>query len=87
MSKPKIHKRVVTVTVFSEDEMGADVDLIEIAHQINEGDWIGQISVGDDQVVEGKREIRKELLAIGNDGEFFMFITNPSEAVQMAATN
>lgn len=73
MSKPKIHKRVVTVTVFSEEELGSDVDLIEIAHQINEGDWIGQISVGDDEVVEGKREIIKELLAFGNDGKFFNF--------------
>lgn len=70
----KVQKSVFTVTVLHTegDAPTGHTSAEEIASRINE-DWIGSVShtTTVDVPVD---EVRDELLAMGNDGEFFDYL-------------
>jgi hypothetical protein len=72
-----IHKIVVAVTVLVEADTldkaareVEDVSLAELASEITDGGWIGQYQIVSSETVAPKN-VKYELLNIGNDGEFF----------------
>ena len=74
--KRRIYKHTIQVTVLSNysnpaSVFGKDWGLADVAHEIDEGDAIGSTEVTKTEKIEGAVAIRKELLAIGNDGSFF----------------
>ena len=72
-----VFKTTYTITVFGEfDSLEAaeavfnNVDEDVVMREIREGDWLGEAGVGD--IVEvPPDQLKAELEAIGNDGEFF----------------
>jgi hypothetical protein len=75
MTKRKFHKRVIKVTVLSEDELNPNLDLDNIHTFIVHGDGSGQVEWGPDRKING-REAVKELKRQGSDPEFFMLDDN-----------
>lgn len=70
--KAKYVKTVLTVTVLSPHDGPCveNMDLDRVASAIDTGDLIGQVEVTSVVGVPVK-DIKKELIAIGNDGLFF----------------
>lgn len=69
-SDRKFYKTVVTVTVLSEEPLCRGTDLKDIAHQIIEGDWSGEVDVGNSKEVTAS-EVAKLLEEQGSDPGFF----------------
>jgi len=63
----KVHKTVVTITVLHTEPLG---DLVDVLGEMEYGNAIG----GETERVHvdlPAESVREELLALGNDGEFF----------------
>ena len=70
MTDRKFHKRVITVTVLSEDVLPEGMGLDTVAEEISNGDYSGEVSWGPDQEINGKRMARL-LEGQGSDPAFF----------------
>jgi hypothetical protein len=77
-AEPVIHKTTITVTIFSRDRLelasSGDSELWEQVegwiHDSVEGDKIGDWGITAQETVQGD-QLKAELVAIGNDGDFF----------------
>lgn len=69
-SNRKFYKTVVTVTILSEDPVNQNIDLGGINHQITDGDWSGEVAMGESQKVTAS-EVAKLLEEQGSDPSFF----------------
>jgi len=64
-------KTLITVTVLhTEDFDPATSTLAEIAYEMGEGHAVGAFAIASSEIV-APDAIKGELLAVGNDGEFF----------------
>jgi len=70
MTKRKFYKTTIQVTVLSEDFPYAFDGLIQLAHDIDYGDFVGDADVSDSIELSG-RAAADELFAIGSQPEFF----------------
>jgi len=52
------------------DEAVCDSSLVELACEMDNGDLVGQLRLKSNDIVP-PAQIREELVAVGNDGEFF----------------
>lgn len=75
-----VFKTTITVTVLGEFDAIGDADsffsnasMDRVLQEMEEGDLIGQSHVGETVEVP-QSALQAELLAIGNDGEFFDFL-------------
>jgi len=64
-----IYKTIITVTVLSDTPLEFD-SLVELGHEIDSGDSIGNVEVGPHMRILDKA-VKDELLSLGNDGTFF----------------
>jgi len=69
MTTRKFHKRVIRVTVLSEEPL-EEGTLESLHHQITEGDCSGEVEWGADQEITG-RQAAKALQQQGSSPEFF----------------
>lgn len=68
----KIYKTELRVIVFSEEPLDFNfVSLEDLAASIHTGDNIGDVTIVSRSEITDPGVVRDELLAIGNDGEFF----------------
>ena len=72
MSKARVFKTIITVTVLSDTPLEFD-NLEELGREIATGDSIGHVEVGSHQPILMKA-VKSELLAMGNDGHFFDYL-------------
>ena len=71
------YRTEIKIVVYSNEPLPDDwpaIDLWEpvstLIYEMTEGDMIGDWSMGPSAPIEGD-ELRRELIAIGNDGDFF----------------
>lgn len=68
----RIVKTIIQVTVLHEE--GTDpnlMDLEDLAHEIDQGDWLGSTSMVSSEVLPDDCVVA-ECQALGNDGSFFV---------------
>jgi len=68
--KSGIFKTVLKVTILSDIDLSGH-SLLYIARYLAEGDGIYAKEFNEHRELDNKREVKKELKAIGNDGNFF----------------
>jgi hypothetical protein len=69
--RPKVYQNVFRVTILSADKPISDnMDLQDALVECDEGEFIGLTEVMKQEEVK-PRSVRRKLLAMGNDGEFF----------------
>lgn len=64
------YKTEIKFTVYSPEPLTYEKDLAGIVWSIDAGDSIGDWTITETSEVDGE-QLRKELIAIGNDGDFF----------------
>lgn len=67
--KTKYYKTRVCIDILSEEPLG-DVDLEDIAYEIDQGEWVGGLVEMSEQVVTGK-EMADALYAVGSEPGYF----------------
>jgi hypothetical protein len=70
MTKRKFYRQVFTVEVLSEEPIGPDIDLADLAYEIREGDCSGRVNLTKVDLLNGK-QVAKALLKQASDPEFF----------------
>lgn len=71
MTTRKFHKRVIRVTVLSEEPISEGLELDTIHQLITTGECSGEVDWKPDQVITG-RQAAKALRQQGSDPSFFM---------------
>jgi len=79
VSDRKFHKRVITVTVLSEDELSDGAELDAVHEFITNGACSGEVSWGPDQTLDGG-QMAKALKKQGSDPQFFHLNDDGSDA-------
>jgi len=74
MPERQFYKTVVTIEVLSEEPYEEN-DLANIAYDIDAGDYVGSVSVGESVAVDGKT-MAALLAAAGSDPGFFSLDTD-----------
>ena len=69
----KFYKTTVIYEVLSEEPIPGQVDLAYIAHECDEGEYVGRFLETKEQVMNAK-EIAKELYSFGSEPGFFNLI-------------
>jgi hypothetical protein len=54
-SKRSFYQTKVTITVLSDEPMSSDLSLQDISYEIDEGDWLGDVSVGASKKIDAER--------------------------------
>ncbi len=68
----KVYKTILRVTIYSQDPSPVEsAGLEELGRAIDTGDDIGDVVVLSRRTLTDPKQIRSELLSIGNDGMFF----------------
>jgi hypothetical protein len=70
----KIRKTIIALTILHEaDEKVEGLGLEHIAHQINEGGWLGGSAILSAEDLDPDK-VSLECKALGNDGSFFGYM-------------
>jgi hypothetical protein len=70
MTKRKFYRTIVKVEVLSEDEVSPAITLERLGQEIVDGDWSGEITIGESVKVDGKK-MAALLEKQGSDPSFF----------------
>ena len=82
---PRYVKTVITLTVIHDSTLPIDcMELSHIAREMEEGEVIGAMTQASSTPIPDG-EIRRGLMAVGNDGEFFNFDEESSNAEKQTA--
>jgi hypothetical protein len=77
-SKRLFHKRVIRVTILSEEPLDDNMTLSDVEDAIITGDCSGEVNWGNDLVLDSKRTVRA-LKAQGSDPGFFQLNDDGSD--------
>jgi len=75
MTRRKFYRQVFTVEVLSEEPIGPDIDMADLAWEIKEGDSSGNFKMTKSEVLDGK-QVADALAEQGSEPGFFMLDEN-----------
>ena len=75
MTERKFYRTTITVTVLSEEPIPSELNLQELAYEMDEGEYVGFYPTTNIEELDGK-QMAEALVKAGSEPEFFQLNDN-----------